>query len=85
VTHVDRRRPPDAPRCADEVAEAIDGADGGLLEGRHEVAAAAAAVPGAAPAAGAPAAPGVAPAAAPGADAKGGKDAKEAKKGDAKK
>jgi large subunit ribosomal protein L25 len=54
-----------------------------------EEAAAAAAAPGAAPAAGAPAAPGAAPAAgtaAPAAaDAKGGKDAKDAKKGDAKK
>jgi large subunit ribosomal protein L25 len=76
------------PRVEEEEAPVVDEA---------AVAAAAAAVPGAPPAAGAPAAPGAAPAApgaAPGAapaaaagaaPAKGGKDAKDAKKGDAKK
>ena len=63
------------PRVEEEETPAAD-----------EAAAAAAAAPGAAPAAGAPAAPGAAPAAAaPAADAKVGKDAKDAKKGDAKK
>jgi large subunit ribosomal protein L25 len=65
------------PRVEEEETPVVDEA----------AAAAATAAPGAAPAAGAPVAPGAAPAAgaAPVADPKGGKDAKDAKKGDAKK